>query len=212
MSDAFRSLDVIAQEIQTAPAPNALHNLALNLVNAARRALAQMEAPGEVVELRNRVRALEVYAKRQRATLADSNLISAERLRIERTLGGMLKETARAGNPQFSHAGRNGKLPEGITWNDSSRWQKLADVEEADFEMWLAECLEKEQEISTAAALGLWSRFVQPEHAPTDDALPAGAPDLDELTDDDDDQVHEIFCPHCGAAIRLTAAVKVVEE
>lgn len=208
MSDAFRSLDVIAQEIQAAPAPNALHNLALNLVKAARRALAQIETPGEVVELRNKVRALEVYAKRQRATLADSNLISAERLRIERTIGEMLKESVdHRGGKIASHDGR--QLPNGITWNDSSRWQKLADVDEADFEMWLAECLEKEEEISTAAALGLWSRFVQPEHAPTDDALPADAPDLDEWSDDDP-KIHEIFCPHCGAAIQLSAAAQVM--
>lgn len=205
MSDTFRSLDLIAQEIQSAP-PDLLHDLARNLIAATRRALAAMESPGEAMELRNKVRALEVYAKRQRATLADSNLISAERLRIERTIGGMLKETAHSGNPQFSHESRNGKLPDGITWNDSSRWQKLADVDEADFEMWLAECVEKEEEISTAAALGLWSKFVQPD--PNEDGEDAETPE----PPDETEMIYEIFCPHCGTAIRLTAAAQVVED
>lgn len=204
MPDAFRSLDVIAQELEAAQSPNALHNLALNLVRAARRALLQIETPGEAVELRNRVRALEVYAKRQRATLADSNLISAERLRIERIIGGILKETVdHRGGKIASHDGR--QLPDGITWNDSSRWQKLADVDEADFEMWLAECLAKEEEISTAAALGLWSKFVQPEHVPDNDETP-------DFEDDQADDVAKIFCPHCGAAIRLSGAARVMEE
>jgi hypothetical protein len=200
MSDTLRTLDLVARQIQANPSQTLLHSLALNLVNATRRALAQIETPSEAAELRNKVRAIEVYAQRQRATLADSNLISAERLRIERVIGQMLRETASAGNPQFSHAGRNGKLPDGITWNDSSRWQKLADLDDADFEMWLAEQLQSEQEISTAAALAFWSRFVQ--DTPGDDDTPESP--------DDEETTHEIHCPHCDGVIRLSSAAKVI--
>lgn len=200
MSDSLRALDLIVQEIQRDPAPNLLHDLALNLVSAARRALAQIESPDAAVELRNRVRAVEVYAKRQRALLADSNLISAERLRIERTTGELLARTAQPGNPQFSHDGRNGKLPDGISWNDSSRWQKLAAIDAADFETWLTECLTTEQEISTAAALGLWSRYVQPPPAPADEDAEEALP------------IHQIYCPHCGNAVLLTAPAQVLEH
>lgn len=212
MPDPFRSLDLIAQEIQALDDPNPLRDLALNLVHATRRALEQITTPRKAAELRDRVRAIEVYAKRQRATLADSNLITAERLRIERTIGAMLQNTARSGNPQFSHDGRNGKLPDGITWNDSSRWQKLAAVDDEDFEHWLSECIQTEQEISTAAALGFWSRYVQPEHAPAEDNTAPDAPEDDEAGAADTNIVHQIYCPHCGSAVMLTAAAQVLEE
>ncbi len=58
----------------------------------------------------------------------------AERLRAERRMGEILAETVnhKGGNPQLSHDVRVGKLPDGIEWNESSRWQRIAQIDDAD--------------------------------------------------------------------------------
>ncbi len=59
-------------------------------------------------------------------------------LRIEKRIGEVLAESVRPGNPQLSRDPTIGRLPEGITRDQSSRWQKLAAIPEKTFEDYLA--------------------------------------------------------------------------
>ena len=67
------------------------------------------------------------------------NDIAEIKLRAERRAGELLKATVRPGNPQLSHHGIIGRLPENITPNQSSRYQRVAALPEPAFEQHIAE-------------------------------------------------------------------------
>jgi hypothetical protein len=83
----------------------------------------------------------------------------AERLRAERKVGAWLRENVRHGgdrqSEKASYTRCNLKTPDGITHHERSKWQRMAAIDEADFETWVQECL-NDRELSTAGALRLW--------------------------------------------------------
>jgi hypothetical protein len=88
---------------------------------------------------KDQAEALRLYVKQQGEGLHMQNMCAEIKLRAERRIGEMLKETVPhgGGNPQLSHDGtvRPPKLPElGITRNQSSRWQAIASLPEKTFE------------------------------------------------------------------------------
>jgi hypothetical protein len=107
----------------------------------------------EVKDIRDRARAIADYMKQAGYGLEAQNTAAELKIRAERKLGGLLAETVTPGNPQFSHGGRNGKLPEDITWNQSSRWQLAATVPEDRFEEHVARVREDKTELTTVGVL-----------------------------------------------------------
>jgi hypothetical protein len=104
------------------------------------RRLAQIREVGELKDIRDRVVAVEQYLRKQKCA-SEAVLHAAEiKLRIERRIGELLAETVRAGNPQLSHHATigNGRLPKGVSRDQSSRWQCIAGLPEDTFEAEIA--------------------------------------------------------------------------
>ena len=129
--------------------------LAQSLVSAARRALAVAQGPQEMGDIKKRLSTIEHWFKLQRASLVESNLVVAERLRTERAIGNWISENIKAGQPkkELSHHGII-LSDVGITSSDSARWQAIAGISPDDFEMWINENINT-TEISTTGALRL---------------------------------------------------------
>ena len=124
---------------------------------AARHALQVAHSVDEVKDIRDKAQAMALYAKQANDT-ALVEWATEIKVRAERRAGEMLAEIGvKPGNPQLSHDRTIGpKLDElGITRNQSSRWQKLAAVPEAQFEQAVAAAKEVAGEVTTAALLRL---------------------------------------------------------
>ena len=113
-----------------------MHLLKLDKIKAQ---LATTDSVDEAVDLRNKARAVETYAKSIDNCKEIERTAIIIRLRCERKLGELLAKTVKAGNPQLSPSGRIGKkLSElGISANQSSRYQTVAKLPEDEFESYL---------------------------------------------------------------------------
>lgn len=132
---------------------------ALIEISKAQRALETAHDIHEILELRDRAAAYQVLANAKgfKEAAQEAKIFQ---LKAERKAGDWLSENVSAGNPQFYQDGRNGTLPEGITWNESSRWQLEAGVPEPIFNDWIDDCLTTDKEIS-AAGLQRRAREIQ---------------------------------------------------
>lgn len=105
------------------------------------RAIAEAYAVDEVKELRDKARALEVYAQQARNTEAERQACEI-RLRAEQRGGELLKERemAKAGRPPnrsdetTNYRGAQTLSELGISKQQSSDWQRLADIPRKDFD------------------------------------------------------------------------------
>jgi hypothetical protein len=123
--------------------------------DAARRALSEARKVDEVKRIRDKATALEVYSRQ--AKDREMEIWSAEiRLRAERRAGELLKEMKEQGE---RHRGSGDQKSEsklttpiladlGITRDESSKWQQLANITEEEFEA-------KIQEATSAKELGI---------------------------------------------------------
>lgn len=94
----------------------------------------------EVKDIRDKALALEVYSRQAHNTEAERQACEI-RLRAERKAGQLLREMekAKGGNPSLTPRGSAKTLGDlGITYDQSSNWQKLADVPDEQFETALA--------------------------------------------------------------------------
>jgi hypothetical protein len=105
------------------------------------RAIADAYEVDEVKEIRDKALALEIYARQAKNVDAERDACEI-RLRAERRAGQLLKEIEKAkGSPGNQYTGPLAR-PEGsktlkqrrISYDQSSRWQKLADVPEEQFD------------------------------------------------------------------------------
>jgi hypothetical protein len=125
--------------------------------NAARKALAEAHGVDEVKEIRDKAEALRAYAV-QAKDVAMQNWAAEIRVRAERGAGELLAEMPK------QHGSRGvGKKVESpratplskmrITKTQSSKWQKLAEPEEKEFESALQKIILAGKELTTAGVL-----------------------------------------------------------
>lgn len=106
------------------------------------RAIDAAYAVDEVKEIRDRALAFEVYARQAKNVEAERRACEI-RLRSERKAGELLRamQKAKGGNP--SHGTRGSDEPTlfdlGVSYDQSSKWQRLADVPEDEFETALSD-------------------------------------------------------------------------
>jgi hypothetical protein len=134
-----------------------MSDTAIIQIYAALKALAMASTVAEVKDIRDKAEAIRLYVKQRDGSLEAQNLAAELKVRAERKLGELLKETVhRGGNRKSnSHDGSlNGCLPDGISHNQSHRWQKMADVPEPAFEQHLA-VAKDEGELTTAGVMRL---------------------------------------------------------
>jgi DNA N-6-adenine-methyltransferase (Dam) len=110
----------------------------ITLYDNAHRALTQLVSIDEVKAYLDTSAAIQEYARR--ANNKDMEIKACRyRLWCERRAGELLAQTVRPGGDRQSEkalsiADDNGRLPQGITRDQSSQWQRLADIPEAEFE------------------------------------------------------------------------------
>lgn len=115
------------------------------------QAVAECERVDEAKDLRDKAKAIEVYA-RQAKNYDVERQAGAVRLRAERRAGDLLKKSKRSGQRQKAgdnsgaHRGkkRSSRAAStlrdlGVSYDQSHKWQKLAEVPEEEFEAILAE-------------------------------------------------------------------------
>lgn len=126
---------------------------------AARNALQVASTVDEAKDIRDKAEAMAAYARQAR----DTELIqwaTEIKVRSERRAGQLLaempKNSGKLRNSSPSHDGR-ATTPTlaslGITYNDSSRWQKLAAIDEEKFEAAVAAAKDAAGQVTTAAML-----------------------------------------------------------
>jgi len=101
------------------------------------RAIAAAHAVDEVKDIRDKARAIEMYARQAQNTEAERKAIEI-RLRAERKCGELLSEVAQVGRPEKS-SGRSRISDYGVSYDQSSQWQRLAAVPAEEFEADLAD-------------------------------------------------------------------------
>jgi N6-adenosine-specific RNA methylase IME4 len=125
-------------------------------------ALQEVQEPGQLSDLHVWLVTLEEAVGRlirDRKTKLDACQMLAEaRLRTERELGAWLSaninHTGGGDRRSVSSGGTPVRdLPEGISRNDSSKFQKIASIPDTHFEHWLVTCRDKGTEITTKGAL-----------------------------------------------------------
>jgi len=105
--------------------------------------------------------------RRQQYSLEAISDASELKLRAERRLGELLAATEPRtvqGSEKGRLAGRKKSLPEGITWDQSHRWQTVAAVPAADFEAHVANVREEQISLTTAGVMRVAKRAERVEH------------------------------------------------
>lgn len=173
MSLALTRLQEATQELRQQPF-HPSRDLALSLANAAANALQEANGALEVKDIRDKLHLLEMWFKKQRAQLVDSNLLVAQRLRTEWELGGELETGGRKpGQRNQTFPEGRSELPPtlkqlGMTEKESHWYRRIHQIDMADRETWIEE-KQLSKELSTAGLLRLWAEMYQPESLPMPD-------------------------------------------
>ena len=129
-----------------------------------KQAVVECHSIDEISNIRNQAEAYR-YALRQ-AKESPEVIKKAEeiKLRAERRAGELLKETAKQGGDRQSEQGKamsNGTtlVDMGISRDQSSKWQKMANIPEEKFENYI----EVQKELSTAGALKIAKQISREE-------------------------------------------------
>ena len=148
-----------------------IRDVARNIASALDKVIADLQSVEDAVIVRNKSKHLADMLKERGADMASANMISRRRLGLERTIGEDFKANVRAGNPA---GGRT--LPAGVSWSQSSDWQRLADIPSAEFESYIDLCFENEKEITTSGALRVWNACLRKPKAQTSSPVMAFPP------------------------------------
>ena len=125
----------------------------LILWNKMKNAVVECHSVDEIKQLRDKAEAYRYALKQAKESPEVIRKAEEIKLRAERRAGELLKETPKAKGNQYSansQAVSEQKLSDmGITYNQSSKWQKIANIPEEKFENYL----EVEKELSTSGAI-----------------------------------------------------------
>lgn len=166
----------------------------LKKFDAARKALAVATTVDEVKEIRDKAEAMRAYARQAGESLEMQNQCAVIKLRSERRAGEMLIEMKSTG--QITEHRPSKEVSHDVTLlrdldisrNESSRWQKLASIDEDVFENEIKSTVDAGKELTTSAMLKVARRQ---KH--DDEPLP---PPSSEWTVTDEQDVRE-----CSAVI-----------
>lgn len=132
-----------------------------------RRALSESSSIEEVLEIRDKAEAIRAYLKQRGVGLDTQNVGAEMKLRAERRLGELLRQTpkhpgARAGNDETRLQTATAFRDIGIEKTQAHRCQRIAGLPEQDFEQHIAEVRQAGQELTTAGVLRLARERLQP--------------------------------------------------
>lgn len=138
-------------------------NQALEYYDAAKTALQKAVKVDDVKKIRDKAEALRAYAKQQDENLELQNYCAEIRLRAERRAGQILIEMKQAKERRSGHGNQKAEshdvIPKladlGISLNQSSQWQKIANIPDDEFEKHVAETKAGKKELTTTATLKL---------------------------------------------------------
>ncbi len=162
------------------------------VMNALSETIEQATEPRDLLNLRERAEVLRRLAKRHEAAELQFEATKAK-LECERKLGKAIADLIRAHREEQNRAsdhprvgagrldGSDKILPEGISWDLSSTWQKLSKLPPPDFEKWLQEHREAGTELTQKSLLDratVWLR---------NHGCGSGNDSDDDLDDEDDD-------------------------
>jgi hypothetical protein len=133
---------------------------ALALRDNAREQLAQIKTLESGINYLNKVKAIEVWAKAEKKDAELQNMIAEQKIRTQRILGQLLKESEldKGGRPSIENRSRTttGLSDFGITKDQSSAFQKIAALPEEIFEREIATAKDesiKRVELTTSRVL-----------------------------------------------------------
>ncbi len=137
---------------------NPQHARMLAQLDAAKRALAEATTIDEARDIRDKAEAIRGYYQQQKDSLEAQNYAAELKLRAERKLGEMLKETPKQHGARPADMGLQSATPSslsdlGIEKTQSHRWQKVASLPEAVFEEKIEETKQAGEELTTARML-----------------------------------------------------------
>jgi len=130
--------------------------------NRARQSIVEAKSIDEVKAIKDKAEAMRAYAKQIGESLDVQNSICEIKLRAERRMGQMLKETElQNGGDAMKKKARSQDVTElppslsdfGIEKHESSRWQKIAELSEETFEQIITETKEEEKELTESLLL-----------------------------------------------------------
>lgn len=128
---------------------------ALQLRDNAKSQLLEIKTIESGVEYLNKMKAIEVWAKAEKKDAELQNLIAEQKLRTQRILGGLLKDSEKANGSRG--IGKKVDFPAdspllsnyGVSHKQSSTFQQIAEIPEDDFEEFIHE---KKQAVNNAVA------------------------------------------------------------
>jgi N6-adenosine-specific RNA methylase IME4 len=107
----------------------------------------------DLKNLRDQAQAIRQYMRQRDYSLQAQNDAAEIKVRAERRLGEILKRNPpRRGNPQLSSRSTIGRIPDGVSRDQSSQWQRIAGITEPVFERKVAEA-KQTGELTTAGML-----------------------------------------------------------
>ena len=138
-------------------------------IDEARQALAQVATVDDARKIVDVAEAMRVYAKKAHLGLEAQNYAAEIKMLAERRCGELLRDMAEKGERATHETARSSSTLQldtlddlGIEKTQSSRWQKVAAVPEAEFERYIADKKDSGQEVTTAGLLahaGIWRKL-----------------------------------------------------
>lgn len=128
-------------------------------ISQAKLALVSAKNLDDVLRIRDQAEALRIYIKAASDSLEAANSAAEIKLRAERRAGELLAgmEKCVGGRPTKTPDTMSGVSMEsfGVSYKQSSRWQKEAKVDEDVFEGYIRECNDEQREVTQAGLLKL---------------------------------------------------------
>jgi SAM-dependent methyltransferase len=122
----------------------------LMVLDEIQQRLATITTVDEAKKIRDQAEAIRLYAKKVKAGLKVQNRAAAIKILAEGRAGELLAATVRAGKPKLSHDAIIWKLPDGVSKDQSQRWQAIAQVSGAEILQREAEYTEAKKELTSA--------------------------------------------------------------